>query len=938
MYLVTIIAVDQGDIPLSATTMLRVTVLDENDNAPIFLATPYSAVVSEDALPGLLIISVNATDSDSTSNGALSYSIINSSLLFTIDISSGDVTVSQELDHELTSEVTLLVEVRDGGQPFLTNTTTVTVIISDVDDNPPLLSASSLAVSIPEDVGIGASVAVVMATDEDSGTNSAVLYRLVNSSIPFVVNGSSGIVSVSSPGLDREIMDTYSFLVEAYNPFSAIFTSTATIAITVLDVNDNPPRFVPTANYSFSVSESLSPGLSIGTVMAVDPDSGANGSVLFLFNSTLFSVDGDSGEITLTTSLDYEAAPLLVFEVYAADQGSPVLRSTAIVTVTVGNVNDNVPIVSANTTSFTYTEGSSGVAIGNSITLSDADNSLLTNATVQLLLSDLTAPPVSDYILLTPSSLSISSSPGSLTLHGPASLDVFADHIQLLQYGSSADEPSLQRRVVQITVSDGVFVSNIASLYVDIQPINDHAPLLDLNPSSESRDVHLTYTEGVQVGLQLVPATAQLTDADVGNNTISFVTATLLSQYDKEEQLHSDTTLVQVDQLNSTALNLTGPASISVFKEALLSLTYGNMAEEPSNTSIQRQVQFIVSDGVLTSLPSISFVTITLTNDPPVLLPGSSVLTYSDRDNSAQLLNNDLMFYDIDSSSIAFVRVTVVDFLTGIEQLMIQSSPNISAQMVGGALSLTGPAPVSSFRDILLSLEYINYHINESLPANFTGSKRVQFLASDGFASSAVSEVIVTFVGLNDAPFVDLNGPVSPGADYAVVFTEEGAPVIISSSTAVVMDVDSTQLASATVTITSGRHDGVSESLNLTISSSIVAVTYSASTGELLLTGAAAVSHYQLLLRSITYYNADQDPTPGQRTVTMVISDGAADSFPATTTVTVATVNDPPQLLATPLNMSFIEQGDPVLLVIPATSITDPDSTLLASIHVSLSP
>ena len=191
---------------------------------------------------------------------------------------------------------------------------------------------------------------------------------------------------------------------------------------------------------------------------------------------------------------------------------------------------------------------------------------------------------------------------------------------------------------------------------------------------------------------------------------------------------------------------------------------------------------------------------------------------------------------------------------------------------------------------------------------------------------------------MNDAPFVDLNGPVSPGADYAVVFTEEGAPVIISSSTTVVMDVDSTQLASATVTITSGRHDGVSESLNLTISSSIVAVTYSASTGELLLTGAAAVSHYQLLLRSITYYNADQDPTPGQRTVTMVISDGAADSFPATTTVTVATVNDPPQLLATPLNMSFIEQGDPVLLVIPATSITDPDSTLLASIHVSLSP
>ena len=935
-YLVTITAVDQGDVPLSATAMLRVTVLDENDNTPIFLGAPYSAFVSEDASPGLLVLSVNATDSDSTSNGALSYSIADSSF-FSIDISSGDVIVSQDLDREVISEVTLTVEVRDGGQPFLTNTTTITISISDVDDNPPLLSASSLAVAIPEDLGIDASVAAVMATDADSGTNAAILYRLINSSVPFAINESTGLVSVSGPGLDRELVDAYSFIVEAYNPFSAIFTSTVTITITVLDVNDNPPRFLPSANYSFSVSESLSPGLSIGFIMAMDPDSGANGSVFYLFNTTVFSVDGDSGEVTLTTPLDYESAPLLMIEVFAADQGSPVLRSTAIVTIEVQNANDNVPVVTSDTTTFIYTEGSSGVAIGNSIAVSDADDLQLVNATVQLLLSDLTTPPDNDFILLTPSSLSMTTFPGSLTLHGPASLEVFATHLQRLQYGSSADEPSLQRRLVRVTVCDGVFMSDPLTLYIDILPVNDHAPLLDLDPSSESRDIHLTYTEGAQTGLQLVPANVHLTDADVGNNTISFITVTLLNQHDQEEQLHSDTALVQIHQLNSTSLNLTGPASISVFREALLSITYSNTAEEPSNASLQRRVQFIVNDGDLASLPSFSLVTISLTNDPPVLLPGTSVLTYSDRDNSAQLLTNDLVFYDVDSASIAFVRVTVVNFLVGVEELLFQPSQNISDQMVGGALTLTGPAPVSAFRDILLSLEYINEDINESLPANFTGSKRVQFVANDGFISSAVSEVIVTFVGLNDAPLVDLNGPDSPGADYAVTFTEEGAPVIISSSTATIMDVDSTQLASATITITSGRHDGTSESLNLTLTSSLVAVSYTPTTGQLVLSGPAPVSDYQLLLRSIAYYNADPDPTPGQRTVTMVINDGAANSFPATTTVTVATINDPPQLLATPLNISFVEQGDPVLLVTP-TSIIDPDNTLLASIRVSLSP
>ena len=940
-----ITAVDRGDPPLSALTTLRVHVLDENDNSPVFSTTFYTATVPEDTSLGQAIITVNATDADSTSNGAISYSIVastvNISSPFNIDITSGKLRVGQELDYESIQSVTLMVEARDGGQPVLSNTTLVTISVTDVDDNPPVFSESLYTASVYEDEEMGSAVLTVDASDIDSGDNAAVFFRIVNSSLPFTVNSTTGAVVVDTPGLDRELQDEYSFLIEAYNPFSSTFSSTTGISITILDVNDNAPQFSLTGNYTFSVPESLSLGLSIGSVMAVDADEGSNGSVLYHFTSTHFSVDADSGQVTLVAALDYELIPQFMLVVVASDQGSPALNSTATVTVLVENENDNVPVISSNLTTFTFTEASSPVTIGHSITISDPDDLLLTNATAQLMLSDLIPPSDGDFLLLPSSSLTVISSTQSLIITGPASLQAFTSALQQLQYGNSASEPSLSTRVVQVSVSDGNFVSSSLLLYVSVQPVNDNPPVLDLNSESETLDIQLTYTEGQSGALQLVPASAILADADVGNNTISFTTVTLLNPFDGElEQLQAEqTSSIQVHQVSTNTLNLTGPAPLAVFMEALRTVSYSNTAEEPTNTTQQRQVLFLVSDGKLTAEPSSSFVTIMLTNDPPVLIPARSLLTYSDRNNSARLLDVNLVFYDIDSSSIAFVRITLVEFIQGVERLSFSLSGNISAQAVDGTLMLVGPASVEEFRHVLLSVEYINMDINQSLPANFTGSKRVQFVANDGFASSSTSELIITFIGLNDSPLVDLNGPLTPGAGYSTGFLEEGNPVNIASSNASVVDVDSAQLVYASISIVSNRHDGEQESLNLSSSSLGIAMSYNPLTAELVLTGAAPVTSYEQLIRSVTYYNNHSEPTPGERTIRVVVGDGAADSFPVHATINVEGVNDPPHLSASPLYLPFTEQGQPAQLLLPTSiSLSDTDSPILSRIDVSLFP
>ena len=150
----------------------------------------------------------------------------------------------------------------------------------------------------------------------------------------------------------------------------------------------------------------------------------------------------------------------------------------------------------------------------------------------------------------------------------------------------------------------------------------------------------------------------------------------------------------------------------------------------------------------------------------------------------------------------------------------------------------------------------------------------------------------VTVVAVNDAPVIDLDATTA-GLDFATTYTEGSPATLIEDPTAVVNDLDNTQLDAISVTITD-RLDGKDEVLSATASGS-VSVSFDAATGVLTLAGPADVSDFQDVLRTVTYLHTSDAPTTGDRHIQFIVDDGTDNSAAATTTVTVSGTNDPPE-------------------------------------------
>eukprot|EP00062_Callorhinchus_milii_P008876 gi/632952151/ref/XP_007891690.1/ PREDICTED: protocadherin-8-like [Callorhinchus milii] len=123
--------------------------------------------------------------------------------------------------------------------------------------------------------------------------------------------------------------------------------------IRLSDVNDNAPSFSK-AIYQVSVLENNAPGAYITTVVARDPDLGANGQVGYRLVDTqvlgtpvsaLVSVDPTTGAIYALRSLDRERLEELELRMEASDGGSPQLSSSALIQLRVADQNDNAPVV-----------------------------------------------------------------------------------------------------------------------------------------------------------------------------------------------------------------------------------------------------------------------------------------------------------------------------------------------------------------------------------------------------------------------------------------------------------------------------------------------------------------------------------------------------------------------------------------------------------------
>ncbi|KAF4097163.1 hypothetical protein G5714_021171 [Onychostoma macrolepis] len=349
-YVLLVEANDQGRDPgpRSATATVHIIVEDDNDNAPQFSEKRYVVKVPEDLSPNTEILQVTATDQDRGNNAVVHFSIMsgNTRGQFYIDAQTGKLDLVSQLDYEINKEYTLRIRAQDGGRPPLSNISgLVTVQVLDVNDNAPIFVSTPFQATVLENVPVGYSVIHIQAIDADAGDNSRLEYRLteITPNFPFTINNSTGWIVVASE-LDRESVDFYNFGVEARDHGTPAMSSSASISMTILDVNDNNPEFTQKAYY-MRLNEDASVGTSVVTVSAVDQD--INSVVTYQISSgntrNRFSITSQSGGglITLALPLDYKLERQYVLTVTASDGTR---FDTAKVYVNVTDANTHRPV------------------------------------------------------------------------------------------------------------------------------------------------------------------------------------------------------------------------------------------------------------------------------------------------------------------------------------------------------------------------------------------------------------------------------------------------------------------------------------------------------------------------------------------------------------------------------------------------------------------
>ncbi|NXE35713.1 PCD23 protein, partial [Ptilorrhoa leucosticta] len=296
----------------SSTAQLCLTVLDENDHSPLFAKTQYQISVTEDLEEGSVILDLSASDEDDGLNGEVMYSLIDDTYgAFAIDSVTGSVVATKALDRETKSQYMFRAVASDCSAHFPRSTTVMTVLIQDVNDNVPKFEQSYYKALVWEGQRPKTDIIQVFATDLDSGLNGETEYSILsgNENATFLIDSARGILATNT-GLDYENTSSYRFLILlASDRGTPSLNSTATVLITVLDVNDNPPVF-SSPEYHVHVKESIPIGSHITEVSAKDHDAGTNAEITYAIISGNdrghFCLDGRTGSVNLMKTLDYE--------------------------------------------------------------------------------------------------------------------------------------------------------------------------------------------------------------------------------------------------------------------------------------------------------------------------------------------------------------------------------------------------------------------------------------------------------------------------------------------------------------------------------------------------------------------------------------------------------------------------------------------------------
>ncbi|KAM4586897.1 protocadherin beta-16-like [Fundulus diaphanus] len=349
-------AVDGGEPQMSGTMLIVITVLDANDNAPVFTQQIYKATVTENSPKGTVVAAVSASDADEGPNSKITYSITNTfddvRNIFEVNEENGEVILIGNTNFEESRNYQIHLLASDEGG--LTDSCKLIVDIQDTNDNNPEIKIMSKSTLIAEDVNLNTVITVISIEDKDSGQNGNVKCS-INENMPFILKSSENnfYSLVTDSELDRELASEYNITVTCSDEGVPSLSSSVTLTLQISDVNDNAPVF-ERSSYEAYIVENNTPGLSIFTVKATDADWNQNARVSYILEdssvngvpvSSYVSVSADSGVIHAVRSFDYEQIKDFQFRIKAQDGGSPPLSSNVTVKILIQDQNDNPPQV-----------------------------------------------------------------------------------------------------------------------------------------------------------------------------------------------------------------------------------------------------------------------------------------------------------------------------------------------------------------------------------------------------------------------------------------------------------------------------------------------------------------------------------------------------------------------------------------------------------------
>jgi hypothetical protein len=840
------------------------------------------------------------------------------------------VTYVNISDNPSTAMRTVSLQVTDAGTPSAaSNVATRDITVAAVNDAPAVSTSvgaaaftedspaevvdNLLTVGDIDDTNID-SASVAVTTGFQAGTDF--LFFTNQSGITGSYSSVTGVLTLtgsSTVANYQAALRTIAFRADSNDPPASktiVFTvndgdtdsSSSTKAIAITAVNDAPVNTVPapiSASLDGSTLSSTDWATDVTGISIADPDSHGN--------SERVTVHVVSGALTVRTDVAGGLTPAAIQSgngtntvvilassaeintTFAASNGihysvdpSPGLSDTFTITTNdQGNTGtggarsdtDNLlilfnqpPVVTTNAVGTTgFTEGGPATAIDAALTVSDGDDTNLVTATIDISAGFQTGDTLA-FSNQNGISGSYNSGTGVLTLTGSSTVANYQAALRSVTFSTGNDDPTTSR-TVRFVINDASDTSAPATRGITITPVND-APTL--TPSGSTP----TYTEDGSA----VVVDGGITLADPDNTDIVSGQVRISANLQGGDALHFTNQNGITGSFNSgtAVLTLTGTATKAAYQTALRSITYDSTENAPPTS---KTVEFKVNDGDADSNLALKTISITPVNDAPVVV--ASIGTTANTENAASTIDLGVTVTDIDEVNLNSGVVAISAGLQAGDSLNFTNQSGISGSYNSGTgvLTLTGVATYVDYQNALRSIQFSTSNDNP------TASRTVSFTVNDGDSNSNTASKAITITAVEDAPSVTTTG-------IALGYTEnQGATAIDPALN--ISDPDSTQMSGATVAVTT-NFSSAQDDLGFTNQNGITG-TYNDTTGVLTLSGTTSIANYDAALRTVTYQNVGDNPTPASRQISFQVTDnGAVASITASRMIIITSVNDAP--------------------------------------------